>query len=363
VALEKKGNNRSNILKAGLVAAQMLSPLGHAKIEAAEIPRTATWEQGALELNRSAKEEPVEYGATFLFYTNGTNDWLPTNAGDAARTDSNIYLHKDSIEIYSRNKKIAYACNIHTHPPDIVRETTRPAKLPFIPPSKQDISAAYYMNKIPGMHVGVQSLSFAVFDPQGIWYYRALNDVELREKPSLWYKIERRRELEKDFLARERIVLDIVYSLDDKTTLKAAEYLPAKVRTSIEPQNRGHPGVLGTYIKEHLIGMDKENLSKEILNLMPSGKQGELDRIHAVGSELRSLQDFFNGRASAVDGIAYNIRKNSAAMDDFDFETVYPVLQKIYEEDLLAKIRFVPITSLHKEPACAGPDYKPKERE
>ncbi len=345
------------MLKAGLVAAQMLSPFSHGKIEAAEIPRTATWEQGALELAQSAKEKPVEYGATFLSYTDGTNDWLPTNAGEAARTDSNIYLRKNLLETYSRNKKIAYACNIHTHPPDTVREAPRDAKPPFIPPSKQDISAAYSMNSILGMHVGAQSLSFAVFDPKGIWYYRALNDNELRKKPALWNKIERRRELEKDFMARERAVLNIVYSLDDKTTLQAAQHLPAKVRASIEPQNTSHPGVLGTYIKEHLVGMDRENLSKEILNLMPSGKQRELEGIYTVGSELRSLEDFFSGRASAADGIAYNIRKNSATMDDFDFEVVYPALQKMYEQDLLAKIRFVPYEQVAGEPPCAGPDY------
>lgn len=86
MALEKKGNNRSNILKAGLVAAQMLSPFSHGKIEAAEIPTGASWERGIQDLRDDVFNAPFERSGLFTIRTeanqHGLRFWIGSIKGE-----------------------------------------------------------------------------------------------------------------------------------------------------------------------------------------------------------------------------------------------------------------------------------------
>ena len=74
--LERR-NVKSDVLKAGLVATQLLSPFAHSKVEAADIPEQATWEEGVAELRRSVMQEPVEHAAAVAFQ-NGQTVWPRT---------------------------------------------------------------------------------------------------------------------------------------------------------------------------------------------------------------------------------------------------------------------------------------------
>ena len=176
---QEKPKTGLNVLRAGLVAAQMLSPYAAEKVEAAEIPKEATWQQGVAELRRSAKEEPIEYAAYFVRFSNGTHAWLPTVEGDVTNVSTNVSHVGAQIQNIRGERKITNLCRIHTHTDHALRTVL---KIPnqgapsLSPPSSTDVSKpnnqAYntIVDKLPGSNLKRESLFGAVFDSSGVWY-------------------------------------------------------------------------------------------------------------------------------------------------------------------------------------------------
>ena len=270
MALERKKNperkTRSDILKAGLVAASLTAPFDHGPARAAEIPPEAAWLQGVAELQRDAREETVEDAATFLIYDDGSQEWLTPTRGkpNGGVRGPNTESIARTISEHQKAGLNTAVCEIHTHPAEVIEkyygiEKTK-AQRGYMPAWTGDIATAREREDLISLYVRqtgahVDAYTAAIFDPQGVWYFRALTDTEAAQYPT------------------ER-------TLDDM--LKAEEFM---------------------YLSTNFTS--------------------------------RSLTPEFN------------------------FESQYDDLRKIYQEKLHTVIRFVAYENLRHEPPCAGPDYQP----
>src|SRR3989344_3367061 len=192
--LKRERTKTTNALKAGLVAAQLLNPLAHSKLEAAEIPPNATWEQGVTELRRSVMQEPVEDDATSLTFRDGKHRWMKTGAGEATIVRSNYRIMVSDLSVLVGKEPIANLCDAHTH---AVASIATAFKIPlsdskraYAPPGYGDtfvVSRGGRSDEIPeiALKAGIQidTITATVFDPRGIWYYRTLSDNERKNHP------------------------------------------------------------------------------------------------------------------------------------------------------------------------------------
>ena len=131
----------TDTLKAGLLAASLITPFEHGPAAAAEIPREATWQQGSAELQRSAVEKLNEYHTAFVLYTDGSSDWIPVIQGQATIVRRSSEQQVKRMLEYKGDRSFERVCDIHTHPLQSIRTVyqTGPKGTPFAPPSGGDI--------------------------------------------------------------------------------------------------------------------------------------------------------------------------------------------------------------------------------
>lgn len=187
--LERSRSAKNDILKAGLIAASLLG--AHDKLEAADIPPNATWEDGVTELRRSVMKEPVEYAAAAAAFHNGSTIWPRTLRGDIDGVLADYRNMIRELAEHARGEPIQNFCDIHTHSVASIRHEfgiRNAAGLAYAPPSAADafvVTKGGRQETIPRFArahgLQIQSVTAAVFDPRGVWYYRTLADGERQE--------------------------------------------------------------------------------------------------------------------------------------------------------------------------------------
>jgi hypothetical protein len=189
--MEKAERKREKFsMKTGLVALSLAMPYGHEKAYAAEIPSTASWEEGAAELERSVKQDQAEHKAMFLIGTDGHTAWTTVKGGVQSVSSYPSRLFKDLTS--DDASSLTAVCDIHTHPAaSIEAEFQLPAEesatlVPlhaYAPPSFGDTDVGPLRRKqvletANAMHIPIGGVYQAVFDPRGVWYYRDFTDTE-----------------------------------------------------------------------------------------------------------------------------------------------------------------------------------------
>ncbi len=194
MALEqKKQENRTldNTLRAGLVATSLFG--AHDNMQAAEIPRDATWKQGVELLQQSVRESAVEAGATFIVYTDGSTGWLPPAKGEQLRVVKPPPEIVEEIGRQRGERNVALLCDIHTHPKvSIEQEYKIPdARYAYSPPSYGDtfvVSRGGRQEDFPKLAgkpgFQVEHFTAALFEPRGAWYWRHTTDEERARQPA-----------------------------------------------------------------------------------------------------------------------------------------------------------------------------------
>lgn len=196
--LEQLGKKRSGVLEAGVVALTLLG--AHEKLQAAEIAPTASWEEGISEIRRNVREDPYEIGATFVVRDDNAVSWLPTIQGTLGGASKPIKVMARQLEKISNGGQVTNVCDLHSHPTQSI-ENEFGVNGRFAPPSLGD---AYVFSRggrqvvLPEraaeLGVSVGSVTAAVFDPSGVWYFRTLTEEERSTYPTPPGKIGRQLE-------------------------------------------------------------------------------------------------------------------------------------------------------------------------
>ncbi|RJR12855.1 hypothetical protein C4585_02745 [Candidatus Parcubacteria bacterium] len=181
---------KTDVIKAGVFVAALVA--GHEHAEAAEISADISWEQGAVELERSVKEDLSEVAITFALYRDGTYEWLPMQQGN----EKNVYALPSS-EIAaalsgSRGKQVEKICDLHTHNSKAIEKMyseyfgSSIVFDGFVPPGIGPMSdlttarvrSANISKDAREYEVDVGTFTAGVFDARGVWYFRVMEQSE-----------------------------------------------------------------------------------------------------------------------------------------------------------------------------------------
>lgn len=188
----EKMSKLGKAIEAGAVALSLTLP--HEHIVAAEINPETSWVEGIAEIKRSVLEDPIEHAAVFIVYEDGSAGWLPTMKGETGEVISDLRIIVPGIASEREGRNIARVCDIHTHPVAAIEAefNVKDGHDAYSPPSygdtfvisrggRQDMMVKLG-NEI-GLSLESKSHVAAVFDPHGVWYYRALSEEEIVALP------------------------------------------------------------------------------------------------------------------------------------------------------------------------------------
>ncbi len=185
---KKETGNNSELIKAGTLAAMMLSaPHTFTSAEALEMPTHASWTSGMERIQESVKEDSIEHQFTFL--KNGEKgEWLPLESGEEGRVEVNITDLALAAQEGIENGTVDTVCLGHTHP--VFQEyaasfplgDTRWQLIPA-PPSEQDIRTAFStLSEFAHYGISQDQIEFFVADPRGIWYYTTVIESDFQNE-------------------------------------------------------------------------------------------------------------------------------------------------------------------------------------
>ncbi|OGG66567.1 hypothetical protein A3D71_02830 [Candidatus Kaiserbacteria bacterium RIFCSPHIGHO2_02_FULL_55_20] len=354
---------QSNVLKAGLIAAALATPLyEHGNVEAAEIPQSASWQAGATKYKELVFNEKVEYGGNLVTYKNSSIHWVqPWTSGSWRGVAGKPREKGAEIRKLGNVEEIEAACKFHTHPEGSSRRAFKIPEntelSPFAPPSRGDLSVqnmAAVSDLAHSIGIPIEKTFEAVFDPRGVWYYRHATDEDFQRDTEYWQSRQRLKEMQGDVKQFKREIQDRFQKMSDDAVFKLGRKLPLEIQKQTNMTDKNAI----TYALSKVLYANTDDLTEEILSGLASGS--ERDRYKGSLEMIKEVERL--DKADAEEEIKFTGQFKAfvtgSTSSDFDFETRYAELQKAYLRGIDAVVRFVPYEKLDKEPPCAGPDYQ-----
>lgn len=360
-------------------------PFKHERLEAAEIPPTATWSEGIKVLENGTLNDEVETAATF-YIDNQTKrkKWISSKEGEATVVVTKpIDLAKDiKNEIEFHPTQSITLCDLHTHPlragefENIIskekRRSVQEAKHSVsFPPSGYagggDIGIGLEEWAIKSENKGV-SFEFrsGVVDPAGITYHRRIDPDELmQELPHFQAELEQRAVISKEWYDH---IKSVVRSLDETIINRLHGFIIADAEYNEFLEREFTPEKRATEdFKRWTLERKRSRLEDALFYQERKGAHEITEAIIAHNLDLRKIHDkyvqlvinAYKRDMEILDQARLAWTKTSMRVppEKMVQTEVYHKLRKAYARQM-THIRFVPHSEVPNEPPCAGPDYK-----
>ncbi len=364
-------------------ALSVATPFKHERLEAADIPRRATWMEGIQTLRKGVLYDQVETQGTF-YIDNQTHrgKWIFGKGGTPMRVEVKTTDVADAVEaeFSAAPTQSITVCGLHNHPlsdgesADIIstiisaeeRQNIRKGKHSVsFPPSGTDIGlqnileweAALKKRREKGVTADARQ---GVVDAAGITYHRPIKEQDLQQEfPDYFAELEQRKATFRKWKeAIEPLMANLVANLDAATldqlhrhTKYSGIYDRGKYATFSEDGKRTLKRLdLKNALRE---GDGGEEIARVLFAGNPKAQKLQEDYITLIIDKAARERDAFV--EARLDWIKTSM---TVSPEQLTSTKEYTKLREAYARNA-AYIRFVPHQKIPDEPPCAGTDYKP----
>lgn len=356
------------------------TPFKHERLEAAEIPETASWSEGIKILENGALSDAVETSATLYIDDKAKREkWI---FGKEGEVDEVKYKTTDIVagverELTTHPSQSIALCKLHTHTlsggeyvsfiNEEERRNIREGKhSASFPPSGYAMSDDISLFKYAKLHTALDNIRKkgvavetrnGVVDPAGITYHRIAFDEDLKKEfPHYFAEVEQLRAVGNEWEKAIKLALE---NLDAETL--------DRLHRLTEKAGMYDQGIYKDFPPERIAGLKRTDLE---MALITEGKGSEeISRALVAGkADLQRLYDDFVrlvlGSSDRDQKLLYQARRDwirtsmSVSPQQLTSTKEYGNLREAFARNA-AYIRFVPHSQVPNEPPCAGTDYKP----